>query len=80
MRHPPIRFWACGDRPSMPPGVMSDERDRFGAIIQPLGKGGKAPDGWFVWERGYSGVTSAMRLPLRAGAKRRQEDCDAAAA
>jgi hypothetical protein len=63
--HPPIRFWACGDRPSMPPGVVSGVRDRYGALVQPEGKGGKAPYGWFVWQRGYRGATSAMRLPPR---------------
>jgi DNA polymerase-1 len=62
--HPPVRFWACGDRPSMPPGMMNGERDSFGAVIQPEGKGGKAPYGLFVFQRGFQGDTTARRLPL----------------
>jgi hypothetical protein len=33
--NPPIRFWACGDLPSMPPGVVSGACDRYGALVQP---------------------------------------------
>jgi hypothetical protein len=68
--HPPIRWWACGSRPSMPPGKMTGERDHYGALIQPPSSGGTAPYGWFIWERGFKGVTSAMRLPLRKGGAR----------
>jgi hypothetical protein len=37
--YPPIRWYPCSDRPSMPPGVMRDERDLFGAVIQPKSRG-----------------------------------------
>jgi hypothetical protein len=30
------------DRPSMPPGVMTNVRDEFGALVQPRGKNGTA--------------------------------------
>jgi hypothetical protein len=43
--YPPIRWYPCGDRPSMPPGTLCGERDRFGAIIQPPSSGGTMP----VW-------------------------------
>jgi hypothetical protein len=62
--YPPVRFWACGDRPSMPPGRKDGQRDRFGAVIQHEGKGGKAPYGLFVFQRGFQGDTTARRLPL----------------
>jgi len=78
-QHPPIRWWACASRPSMPPGTLAGERDKFGAVIQPPSKGGTQPYGWFVWERGYQGQTTALRLPLRpkeakARAKRRKKE------
>ena len=37
--HPPARWYVCSSRPSMPRTVMSGERDRFGAIIQPPASG-----------------------------------------
>lgn len=61
--HPSVRWFVCATRPSMPPGVMSGERDRYGAIIQPPSSGGTMPYGWL--ERGFKGITSALRLPLR---------------
>jgi hypothetical protein len=64
-KHPPARWWACASRPSMPPGQMTGERDRHGALIQPPSCGGTMPYGWFIWEIGFRGTTSAMRLPLR---------------
>jgi hypothetical protein len=63
-KHPPVRVWACPDRPSMPPGCMEGERDRFGAIIQPVNTGGTMPYAWFVWEPGYRGEMITKRLPL----------------
>jgi hypothetical protein len=44
---------------------MGGQRDRHGAIIQPSSSGGTMPYGWFIFERGFMGVTSAIRLPLR---------------
>jgi hypothetical protein len=67
--HPPIRWFPCGDRPSMPPGMMHGERDPYGAIIQPPSRGGTMPYGWFVFEPGFRGVTSTIRLPLRKRAR-----------
>jgi hypothetical protein len=67
--HPPVRWYVCSTRPSMPPGVMSGERDPYGAIIQPRSSGGTMPYGWFIWERGFKGITSALRLPLRSGTR-----------
>lgn len=63
--HPPVRWFPCSDRPSMPPGSASGERDCYGAIVQQPSSGGTMPYGWFVFERGFKGVTSAIRLPLR---------------
>jgi hypothetical protein len=63
--HPPIRYWPCGDRPSMPPGRMAGERDRWGAMVQPESRGGTMPYGWFIFERGFTGGTMVRRLPLR---------------
>jgi len=63
--HPPIRYWPCGDRPSMPPGLMAGERDRWGAVVQPESRGGTMPYGWFIFERGFTGDTMIRRLPLR---------------
>jgi hypothetical protein len=69
--HPPVRFYPCSDRPSMPPGRSDGPRDCFGAVIQPENRGGTAPYGWFVWERGFAGATIVRMLPLRpAGARR----------
>jgi hypothetical protein len=62
--HPPKLFLPCSDRPSMPPGRLDGERDDFGAILQPVSKGGTAPYAWFVFERGFQGDTIARRLPL----------------
>jgi hypothetical protein len=64
-RFPPARVWIFSSRPSMPPGVMDGERDRWGAVIQPEGRGGMTPFAWFVWEIGYRGVTIMKRLPSR---------------
>jgi hypothetical protein len=61
----PIRYWPCSDRPSMPPGTMEGERDRWGAIVQPESRGGTMPYGWFIFERGFAGDTTIRRLPLR---------------
>jgi ParB-like chromosome segregation protein Spo0J len=62
--HRPIRSWVCVPRPSMPPGRMDGERDRFGAIIQPKATGGTAPYEVFVWEPGYRrDYTEKRRLP-----------------
>jgi hypothetical protein len=63
--HPPIRFYPCSDRPSMPPGMMDGPRDCFGAIIQPDNRGGTMPYGWFVFERGFRGNPTVQFLPLR---------------
>jgi hypothetical protein len=70
--HPPLRFYPCSDRPSMPPPKLDGERDRYGAIIQPPSSGGTMPYGWFIWQRctagtwqrGLHGTTVALRLPL----------------
>jgi hypothetical protein len=62
--HPPVWFAPCSNRPSMPPGV-DGPRDRFGAIIQPHNKGGKAPYGWFCWQPGYRGTTRVKLLTLQ---------------
>jgi hypothetical protein len=70
---PPVRWWACGSRPSMPPGKLVTERDCYGALVQPPSSGGTAPYGWFIWEPGFCGVTSAMRLPLRSKPHRRPQ-------
>jgi hypothetical protein len=72
--HPPAWFWPCSDRPSMPPGTVEGERDRFGAVIQPESRGGTMPYGWFVFVRGHRGDTVARRLPLRGGASVRPMD------
>jgi hypothetical protein len=63
--HPPIRYWLCSDRPSMPPGRAEGRRDQWGAAIQPESRGGTMPFGWFVFERGFTGDTVVRRLPLR---------------
>jgi hypothetical protein len=65
--YPPIRWFPCSDRPSMPSGRMDGERDCHGAIIQPPSSGGTMPFGWFIFEPGFRGATSAIRLPLRGG-------------
>jgi hypothetical protein len=62
---PPVRWYPCSDRPSMPNGKPVNERDRFGALIQPKSSGGTMPYGWFVWERGYCGPTIVKLLELR---------------
>jgi hypothetical protein len=62
--HPPIRHLICSDRPSMPPGRMDGERDRFGAIVQPISSGGTMPYAWYIFEPGYNGPTITIRLPL----------------
>jgi hypothetical protein len=64
-RFPPARVWIFSRRPSMPPGVMDGECDRWGAVIQREGKGGMTPYAWFVWERGDRGETVMKRLPSR---------------
>jgi hypothetical protein len=68
--HRPIRYWPCSDRPSMPPGTMEGERDRWGAIVQPESRGGTMPYGWFIFECGFTGDTTIRRLPLRTDAAR----------
>jgi hypothetical protein len=54
---PPKFFYPCGDRPSMPPGVDTGSRDAFGAIVQPVNVGGKAPYAWYEYWRGFQGQT-----------------------
>ena len=47
----------------MPPGIMTDKRDRFGALVQPSNKGsGTAPYGWFEYERSFQGLTTVKLL------------------
>jgi hypothetical protein len=68
-REIPPRFWyPCGDRPSMPPGKDTGQRDRFGALIQPVNKGGTAPYAWFEYEPGYCGPTAVRFLKPRKDA------------
>ena len=67
--YPPIRWFPCSDRPSMPPGTTSGERDCYGAIIQPPSSGGTMPYGWFSFERGFQGVT------VRCGGSRSAPGC-----
>jgi hypothetical protein len=68
-REIPPRFWyPCSDRPSMPPGLMTDQRDRFGALIQPDNKGGTAPYAWFEYEPGYRGPSIMKLMNLRKDA------------
>jgi hypothetical protein len=69
--HPPIRHLICSDRPSMPPGRVDGERDCFGAIVQPISRGGTMPYAWYIFEPGYYGPTTTMRLPLTSLASRR---------
>jgi hypothetical protein len=61
-KYPPIRWFPCSDRPSMPPGRMDGERDRchHSAAEQ------RRHDAiWLVHLRArVVGVTSAIRLPL----------------
>jgi hypothetical protein len=47
--------------------ILPKPRDRFGAIIQSEGRGGKAPYAWFVWQRGFCGDTATRRLPPVTG-------------
>jgi hypothetical protein len=62
----PPRFWyPCSDRPSMPPGKMTGQRDEHGAIIQPKNKGGTMPYGWLVWQIGYRGLPQIKLLELK---------------
>ena len=57
-REIPIKYYyPCGDRPSMPPGVDTGIRDRFGAIEQPVNSGGKGPFGWCEYEPGFQSET-----------------------
>jgi hypothetical protein len=57
-REVPIKYYyPCGDRPSMPIGVDTGIRDRFGAIEQPANSGGKGPFGWCEYEPGFLGET-----------------------
>ena len=65
-QYPPVWFAPCSDRPSMPPGTMAGEKDRYGAIVQPEHSGGTAPYGWFLWEPGYRGDSRIRFLGLRA--------------
>jgi hypothetical protein len=64
LKHPPLWFAPCSNRPSMPPGRMNGPRDRHGAIIQPPSRGGTAPYGWFAWEPGYRGETRVRMFSL----------------
>jgi hypothetical protein len=67
----PFEWWAsCSDRPAMPPPVLDGERDRFGAIVQPDNKGGKAPYGWFGWLRDGPGVMQTRLLGLKPIARK----------
>jgi hypothetical protein len=68
---PPIRFYPCSDRPSMPPGKQTGEYDRFGALVQPPSSGGTADYGWFVFKRGFRGDTVVKLLRLRDENKNR---------
>jgi hypothetical protein len=63
-KHPPVRWYPCSDRPSMPPGQWTEERDQFGALIQPKASGGTAPYGWWIFERGYQGPTAVCFFEL----------------
>jgi hypothetical protein len=65
---PPARYRPCSDRPSMPPGSIEGEHDRWGAVVQPESRGGTMPYGWFIFERGFTGDTTVRRLPLRTDA------------
>jgi hypothetical protein len=68
--YPPARYRPCGDRPSMPPGRMDGDRDRWGAIMQPESRGGTMPYGWFIFEHGFTSKTTTIRLPLRTDVAR----------
>jgi hypothetical protein len=59
---PPCRIWVSTARASMPPGVMSTERDRHGAVIQPPGRGTTICFSWFIFEPGYRGPMIIDRL------------------
>jgi hypothetical protein len=57
-RELPARFcYPCALRPSMPPGVPDCPRDHYGALIQPVNRGGTAPFAWFEYHPGYRGDT-----------------------
>jgi hypothetical protein len=63
----PFEWWApCSDRPSMPPPVLDGDRDRFGAIVQPENKDGKAPYGWFTWKHDGTGAMRTILLGLKS--------------
>jgi hypothetical protein len=49
--------YPCAPRPSMPPGIPDCPRDQFGALIQPVNRGGTAPYAWFEYHPGYQGDT-----------------------
>jgi hypothetical protein len=53
------------DRPSIPPGVMTNVRDEFGALVQPRGKNGTAEYAWFRFEVGHRGPMQIRLLELR---------------
>jgi hypothetical protein len=57
------------ERPSMPPGRTNVPRDRHGALVQPPGKGGKAPYAWFVFEPEFHGDPEIRWFPLSNGSK-----------
>jgi hypothetical protein len=58
---PPRRIWVSKERASMPPGVMEGRRDRWGAVIQPEGRGGTMCYAWFIFEPGYIGPMTINR-------------------
>jgi hypothetical protein len=58
-QHPPQRILVHRERISCPPGQLDGPRNEWGSIIQPTGSGGKMPYAWFVFRRGYTGLTSA---------------------
>jgi len=67
--HPPVRWYPCSDRPSMPPGDPNVPRDAHRALVQPKSAGGTAPFGWFIYEPGFQGPTTVCLFPLWNGSK-----------
>jgi hypothetical protein len=59
---PPALILAHRQRVSCPPGTLQAPRDQYGAIIQPPGKGGKMPYGWFCWWNGQCADTVIRRI------------------
>jgi len=73
LRYPPVWFAPCSDRPSMPPGTMTGQRDHNGAVIQPPSSGGTAPYGWFGWEPGFRGETRVRLFGLKPSARTKSD-------